>query len=267
MNGNIELKTLVKNKYSKVVSAGGGCGCCDPTTETLTDGSLNMAEDYSALEGYLPEADYQLGCGVPTRHAEIKAGDTVLDLGSGAGNDAFVVQRIVGGSGRVLGLDFTTEMVTKARQNSSKLGLDNVEFIQGDIEEMPVASAAIDVVISNCVLNLVPDKEKAFGEIFRVLKPGAHFCVSDIVAIGELPAELRKSAELYAGCVAGALEKDAYLKLVKDAGFTGIEVRQARKIDIPEGVVREHLSAETLTAWESANLGLESITLFAVKPA
>ncbi|MCF7807018.1 MAG: arsenite methyltransferase [Candidatus Marinimicrobia bacterium] len=263
MTQNIELKTIVKNKYASVVTENSCCcgsGCSDP------DDTYVMKEDYTGMDGYVKAADYNLGCGLPTNHAEISEGDTVLDLGSGAGNDAFIVQRIVGDTGQVIGVDFTMEMVTKAVENKNKLGLTNIDFRYGDIEDMPVDNDSIDVVISNCVLNLVPDKEKAFKEIYRVLKPGAHFCVSDIVSKGQIPAELKTSAELYAGCVAGALPKDEYIGLVKDSGFTDIDVRQERSIDLPEHVVRKHLSDEAYRVWKSGETGLLSITLFARKP-
>lgn len=263
MNDNIELKTIVKKKYSEIVTEN---SCCCTTARNEADDTFIMKEDYSNMEGYVADADYNLGCGVPTKHAEISEGDTVLDLGAGAGNDAFIVHRIVGDSGLVIGLDFTMEMVTKAVENKNKLGLKNIDFRYGDIEDMPVDKDSVDVVISNCVLNLVPDKEKAFSEISRVLKPGAHFCVSDIVSLGQIPPELKESAELYAGCVAGALPKEDYVGLVKKAGFTEIEVRQERSIDLPEHVVRKHLSEDDWNVWKSGETGLLSITLFARKP-
>lgn len=263
MTHNIELKEVVKKKYAEIVAEN---SCCCTTTRSEADHTYVMKEDYSGMEGYVEDADYNLGCGVPTKHAEIKSGDTVLDLGAGAGNDAFIVQRIVGDSGLVIGVDFTTEMVTKSIQNKQTLGLKNVDFRHGDIEDMPVDSESVDVVISNCVLNLVPDKEKAFNEMYRVLKPGAHFCVSDIVSEGQIPAELKASAELYAGCVAGALPKEDYMGLVDKAGFQDMAIRKERTIDLPEHVVRKHLSETEFRVWQSGKTGLLSITLFARKP-
>lgn len=263
MSQTIDLKDVVKKKYAEIVTEN---SCCCTTTRSQVDDTYVMKEDYSGMEGYVEEADYNLGCGVPTKHAEISTGDTVLDLGSGAGNDAFIVHRIVGDSGMVIGLDFTMEMITKAIQNKQKLGLKNIDFRYGDIEEMPIDSDSIDVVISNCVLNLVPDKQKAFSEVYRVLKPGAHFCVSDIVSEGEIPPELKKSAELYAGCVAGALPKDEYMDLVEAAGFQDMEIRKERGIDLPEAVLESHLSDTELGNWNSGGVGLQSITLFARKP-
>jgi len=264
MEQNVELKSLVKKKYSEIVKDDNSC-CCGPASNKL-ETDCSMAEDYTSLEGYNPEADYSLGCGVPTRHAEISAGDTVLDLGAGAGNDVFIVEKIVGESGFVIGLDFTQDMVDKAQQNKAKLGLTNVDFKLGDIEDMPIESASTDVVISNCVLNLVPNKEKAFQEMYRVLKPGAHFCVSDIVSEGTIPEELKKSAELYAGCVAGAIPKEEYLGLVKQAGFENLDIRKERSIEIPKETAKQHLSEDEWISWENGSVGLYSITLYAKKP-
>jgi ubiquinone/menaquinone biosynthesis C-methylase UbiE len=267
MEQNIELKDLVKEKYSEIVKDDDcGCSCGSGTVRNKLETNFSLADDYVNLDGYTPDADYSLGCGVPTKHAEIKPGDTVLDLGSGAGNDVFIVQKIVGEFGSVIGLDFTQEMIDKANQNKQKLGLDNVSFKLGDIEDIPLEQDHIDVLISNCVLNLVPDKQKAFQEMYRVLKPGAHFCVSDIVSEGAIPEELKKSAELYAGCVAGAIPKEEYLAFVKQAGFENLQIRKERSIDIPEETAKQYLSESEWTAWNTEGLGLFSITLYAEKP-
>ncbi|MBT3228360.1 MAG: arsenite methyltransferase [Candidatus Marinimicrobia bacterium] len=265
MEKTIDPKSVVKKKYSEVVNE--SCGCCAPTARSKMDTSFSMAEDYSNLAGYNPDADYSLGCGVPTKHAEINSGDTVVDLGSGAGNDVFIVQNIVGSSGLVIGLDMTQDMVDKANLNKQKLGLENVDFILGDIEAMPIDDNQADVVISNCVLNLVPDKQKAFAEIYRTTKRGGHFCISDIVSEGRIPESLKASAELYAGCVAGALPKEEYLDFVRQAGFVNLQIRQERNIDVPEQVVREVLTEEEWKTWEKSGTGLVSITLYAEKPA
>ncbi len=198
-----------------------------------------MQDEYNNLDGYVADADLGLGCGLPTEYAGIKKGDTVVDLGSGAGNDVFVARAIVGDEGKVIGLDMTEEMIEKANLNKAKLGFKNVEFHLGDIEQMPFENNIADVVVSNCVLNLVPDKRKAFSEIYRVLKPGAHFCVSDIVIKGELPAGLKKSAEMYAGCVAGALQQDDYLGIIKETGFRNVEVKKTKVIELPDDVLGE----------------------------
>lgn len=213
----------------------------------------------------MADADLQLGCGVPTEHAELEAGQTVVDLGSGAGLDAFVARRIVGDTGRVIGVDFVPEMVAKARANAEQLGFDNVEFVEGDIEDIPLDTDTADVVLSNCVLNLVPDKARAFAEVYRILHPGGHFCVSDIVARGELPDAIRRSAELYAGCVAGALDEDAYLDLIDTAGFVDVDVPIRRRIEIPDDALPADLPASARDAFDDG--GLWSMTVRAIKPS
>lgn len=210
MQNNQQLKEIVKEKYGEIASQSRSqnlSSCCGATSCCGDDVYNIMADDYSRLEGYNPDADLGLGCGLPTEFAKLKEGDTVIDLGSGAGNDAFVARRIVGDKGKVIGIDFTDKMVARARENAEKLQYNNVEFRLGDIEDMPVTSNKADVIVSNCVLNLVPNKHKVFSEIFRVLKPGAHFSISDIVLEGALPAKWKEVAELYAGCVSGAIQK------------------------------------------------------------
>jgi arsenite methyltransferase len=203
MNNETQIKELVKEKYAAIAEqsqAQNAASCCGATSACCGDDVYNiMSDDYTKLEGYNPDADLGLGCGLPTEFANIKPGDTVIDLGSGAGNDAFIARKIVGAQGKVLGVDFTEAMINKARANAEKLGFNNVEFRLGDIDDMPVTSAYADVVVSNCVLNLVPNKHKVISEILRVLKPGAHFSISDIVLEGELPARWKEIAELYAG--------------------------------------------------------------------
>ncbi|HNA40971.1 MAG TPA: arsenite methyltransferase, partial [Saprospiraceae bacterium] len=227
MKNNSEIKEMVKQKYSEIalqdmaINASSCCGSGGCSTEVYNI----MTDEYSHLEGYNPDADLKLGCGLPTEFAKIKPGDTVVDLGSGAGNDCFVARHETGDTGKVIGIDFTEAMIDKARANAEKLQFNNVEFRLGDIEQMPVTSDIADVVVSNCVMNLVPDKPKAFGEIFRILKPGGHFSISDIVLDGELPEKLRKAAEMYAGCVSGAIQQSDYLQIIKDAGFTNISVQ------------------------------------------
>ena len=164
----------------------------------------------------------------------------VLDLGSGAGNDCFVARAIVGETGKVTGLDMTEPMILKARENCAKLKFRNVEFVLGDIEEMPFEDKIFDVVISNCVLNLVPDKTKAFREIFRVLKPGGHFCVSDVVIKGKLSEKMKKDAEMYAGCVSGASEMNEYLKIVENSGFLNMKVHKQKEIKLPDSLLSEY---------------------------
>lgn len=242
-----DLKLIVKEKYGKIAEqntdTSGCCGssCCGSDV----DYSI-FSESYEQKEGYNPDADLNLGCGIPTDFAGIKKGDHVLDLGSGAGNDCFVARSLVGEGGMVTGLDFTPEMLKKARENNGKLGYGNVEFVEGDIEKMPLKSDKFDVVISNCVLNLVPDKSKAFSEIHRVLKPGGLFCVSDVVIKGTLSDKMRKDAEMYAGCVSGASDIADYLGFIKDSGFTKVTVHKQKEIKLPEATLQNyHQDKET----------------------
>lgn len=270
MNTENELKTLVKEKYSQIANqsldqnlsscCGATASCCDSEVYSI------MADDYTKLEGYNPDADLGLGCGVPTQYAQINEGDTVIDLGSGAGNDAFIVRRIVGEKGKVIGIDFSEAMIAKARANVDKLGFNNIEFRQGDIEQMPVGANKADVIISNCVLNLVPNKQNVFKEIFRVLKPKAHFSISDIVLVGTLPDKLKQAAEMYAGCVSGAIQKDEYLDLIKKTGFTNITLQKEKKIIIPDNILLQFINEEELNEFKQSNPGIYSITVYAEKP-
>jgi len=263
-----ELKQLVKEKYgeialhnesSKETSCCGTSSCCSGTDYSV------FSESYEKLDGYNPEADLNLGCGIPTEYAQIKTGDTVVDLGSGAGNDCFVARAIVGDAGKVIGVDMTEPMIEKARQNCQKLGFSNIEFRLGEIENMPVENNSTDVVISNCVLNLVPDKEKAFREIFRILKPGGHLSVSDVVIKGELPEKIQQAAELYAGCVSGAIDIDIYLKMIDEAGLKNIKVQKEKAIVIPDYTMLEYLDKNELAEFRSEGAGIFSITVYAEK--
>jgi len=270
MNNETKLKELVKEKYSAIASqpkSQNQSSCCGATACCGEDVYNVMADDYARLEGYNPEADLGLGCGLPTEFAKLKAGDTVIDLGSGAGNDAFVARRIVGERGKIIGVDFSEPMIERARNNAEKLGLENVEFRQGDIESIPVTSNKADVIISNCVLNLVPNKHKVFGEIFRVLKPGGHFSISDIVLEGELPEKWKQVAELYAGCVSGAIQKQQYLSIIQEAGFSNINVQKDKSINIPDDILSNYLSNEEIKDYKSSGTAISSITVFAEKPA
>ena len=254
-----ELKLIVQEKYGKIASSDEALtvSCCSTTGCCSSEGITTFNESYNHLDGYLPDADLSLGCGVPVDHADIRPGDRVLDLGSGAGNDCFVARALTGETGHVTGLDFTEQMLVKAEENRKKLGYTNVEFIRGDIEEMPLPDNSYDVVLSNCVLNLVPDKQKAFGEIFRVLRGGGHFCVSDVVVKGRLSDKARSDAELYVGCVSGASTLDEYLGFIRKSGFSDLIIHKQKKIELPESVIDP---AENLT-----EDGVYSITVSAVK--
>lgn len=264
-----ELKLVVKEKYGEIVRKSffqNNSSCCCGTSGCCSDLEFSMiGDDYQNLEGYNPDADLGLGCGIPTQFAGIKKGNHVLDLGSGAGNDCFVAHALVGEKGKVTGLDFTDEMLVKAKQNAVKLGFTNVEFIKGDIEEMPFQDDQYDVVLSNCVLNLVPDKKKAFSEIFRVLKPEGLFCVSDVVLKGNLPEKIRQDAVMYVGCVSGALEMDDYMKIILEQGFKNVTIHKQKNIDLPEEVLRNYLSGEEIAEYKKSGTGIFSITVYAEK--
>lgn len=263
-----DLKKIVRDKYAEIAnqstrenqaSCCGAGGCSTEVYNIMTD-------DYSQVEGYQKEADLGLGCGLPTQFAKIKPGDTVIDLGSGAGNDCFIARRETGEQGKVIGIDFTEAMISKARQNVDKLGFNNVEFRYGDIDDMPVADNTSDVIVSNCVLNLVPDKQKVISEIFRTLKPGGHFSISDIVLEGELPKALREDAEMYAGCVSGAIQKGDYLNFIRETGFDQITVQKEKPITIPDDILSKYLSAEEIESFGTSGSGIFSITVFGQKP-
>jgi ubiquinone/menaquinone biosynthesis C-methylase UbiE len=263
-----ELKEIVRLKYSEIAlqdketNMSSCCGAGGCSTEVYNI----MSEDYSTLNGYNADADLGLGCGLPTQFAKIKKGDVVIDLGSGAGNDCFIARHETGESGKVIGIDFTTAMIERARINADKRGFNNVEFRQGDIEKMPITANVADVVVSNCVLNLVPNKNAVFSEIFRVLKPGGHFCISDVVLLGALPQALKKDAEMYAGCVAGAIQKEVYLELIHANGFKNVVVQKEKAIVIPDDILMNYLSTEEIKSYKSGTAGIFSITVFAQKP-
>ncbi|HOP43687.1 MAG TPA: arsenite methyltransferase [Flavobacteriales bacterium] len=263
------LKDNVRRQYAaiarqdKATNASSCCGAGGCSTEVYNI----MTDDYTGLAGYAPDADLGLGCGLPTQFAGIRPGDTVLDLGSGAGNDCFVARHETGADGRVIGVDFTPEMVAKARENAGKLGFQNVEFRQGDIEELPVSDGMIDVVVSNCVLNLVPDKRKAFSEVMRVLRPGGHFSISDVVLVGELPEAIREAAEMYAGCVSGALQESEYLGIIHELGFEQVTVQKRKAIVVPDDILSNYLDPAAMEQYRASGTGIFSITVSASKSA
>ena len=267
MNTNEQIKEMVKQKYSEIAlqdketNASSCCGAGGCSTEVYNI----MSEEYDELNGYNPDADLGLGCGLPTNFAKIKKGDTVVDLGSGAGNDCFVARAETGETGKVIGIDFTEAMIDKARTNAEKLGFNNVEFRQGDIEKIPMTSNIADVVVSNCVMNLVPDKPKAFGEVHRILKPGGHFSISDIVLVGELPEKIKTAAEMYAGCVASAIQKEDYLGIIQNAGFKNVQLQKEKAIIVPDDILKNYLNAEEIQQYKNSSTDIFSITVYGEK--
>jgi arsenite methyltransferase len=264
-----DLKQIVKEKYGDIAKqsdklnqtscCGQTSGCCSSVDYTV------FSENYQKLDGYNPDADLNLGCGIPTQYAGIKKGDSVLDLGSGAGNDCFVAHALVGETGKVTGIDFTEEMVYKAGRNVQEIGYKNVFFIKGDIEEMPIPNNVYDVVLSNCVINLVPDKNKAFSEIYRVLKPAGHFCVSDVVIKGFLSEKLRRDAELYADCVSGAIEMNEYLEIIKQNGFKNVQIHKQKEISLPDDILTKYLLIDEMEVFKRGEVGIFSITVSGYK--
>lgn len=271
MKTETEIKEMVKEKYSEIARQSketNVASCCGATSACCGDEVYNiMADDYTKLDGYVADADLGLGCGLPTEFAKIKEGDVVIDLGSGAGNDAFIARRLTGEKGKVIGVDFTEAMIARARVNAEKLGYHNVEFRQGDIESMPVTAGKADVIVSNCVLNLVPNKHKVISEIFRVLKPGGHFSISDIVLEGDLPSRWKEVAEFYAGCVSGAIQRTEYLDIIKEAGFKNITLQKDKTIVVPDNILAEYLSEEEIVEYKTGKTRITSITVYAEKPA
>jgi SAM-dependent methyltransferase len=267
--GQDEVWALVRERYGVIARQAGNC--CGPTScgcgPKASDGLDTIRDAYAGVAGRMEEADLHLGCGVPTEYAALKPGETVLDLGSGAGNDVFIARHEVGPSGHVIGVDMTPEMITRARANAQKLGYANVEFRLGEIEHLPVESGSIDAILSNCVLNLLPDKAPAFIEMFRVLRPGGRFCISDIVATGILPPAVRHAAGLYVGCIAGALPEAEYLALIAAAGFVGTRIAKAQPIALPDEALAPHLSDEEIAAFRASGVLLKSVTVLASKPA
>jgi len=264
-----DAKEIVKEKYSQIAlqdSTPEKSSCCSSSCCSSSDFST-FSDSYETLEGYAPEADLGLGCGLPTEFAQIKEGDTVVDLGSGAGNDCFVARAVVGESGKVIGLDMTDAMIEKAKANAVRRNFNNIEFLLGDIENIPLNENIADVVISNCVLNLVPNKQKAFSEIYRILKPGAHLSVSDVVLEGELPDNIKQANEMYAGCVSGAVQKEEYLRIMSDSGLSNIIIQKEKVITVPDEILLNYLSEQELDEYKNSGKGIFSITVYAEKPA
>ena len=263
-----QLKEIVRKKYSEIAlqdketNMSSCCGAGGCSTEVYNI----MSEDYTTLNGYNADADLGLGCGLPTQFAQIKQGDIVVDLGSGAGNDCFIARHETGETGKVIGVDFTPAMIDKARSNAEVRGFNNVEFRQGDIESMPITANTADVIVSNCVLNLVPNKDAVIKDIYRVLKPGGHFSISDVVLVGALPEGLRKDAEMYAGCVSGAIQKEVYMELIHANGFEQVTIQKEKPIIIPDDILINYLTADQIAAFKNGATGIFSVTVFAKKP-
>ncbi len=268
MQTDKEIKEMVRQKYSEIAlqdketNTSSCCGAGGCSTEVYNI----MSEEYTDLKGYNVDADLGLGCGLPTEFALIKAGDTVIDLGSGAGNDCFVARAVTGEKGKVIGIDFTEAMIHKSRANAERLGYNNVEFRQGDIENMPVSDNVADVVVSNCVLNLVPNKQAVFQDLFRVVKPGGHFSISDIVLTGDLPENIKNAAEMYAGCVASAIDKDQYLAYIQNAGFANLKIQNDKAIVIPNDILKNYLNENEIEQYNARETVIRSITVYAEKP-
>ena len=270
MNNSEQLKSMVKEKYAEIAGKSYKSSCCgeSPKNSCCSDKEDEfsvLTKDYNGMDGYFPDADLKLGCGVPTKFAGIQEGNTVADLGSGAGNDVFVARRIVGSEGQVIGIDMTEEMIEKANQNNAKLGYKNVEFRLGEIENLPLDDNSADVIISNCVLNLVPDKPKAFSEIHRSLKSGGHFCVSDIVLNGKMSDDLKQIAAIYTGCISGAVDKEEYLDIINKTGFENIEIKQNIETAIPDELLLQYVSDDKLKQIHNEVKGIYSITVVGYK--
>ncbi|MCX7863264.1 MAG: arsenite methyltransferase [Bacteroidales bacterium] len=260
----INIKESIKQAYSSVLKRKNSCGCnssCCSSDTLFTFSDTN----YKKLDGYQQEADYLLGCGLPLEAANIKEGSIILDLGCGAGNDVFIASKMVGDKGKVIGIDFTEAMIKKANEIKDKLNISNVEFILADIEQLPIVTETIDVVISNCVLNLVPDKEKAFKEIFRVLKKGGIFSISDIVLNTTLPTSVKSVVDLYVGCISGAIMKSEYLKIIKQVGFSEIEIKKEQEITLPDEYFLRYINKEEINEFKRTNNAIQSITITAKK--
>lgn len=255
MNTDEQIRDAVRTHYTRV--AAGSEGCCGPSCGCSGETTASFADSYAGLEGHDTEADLALGCGLPTGLAGLRRGQRVLDLGSGAGIDAFVAAAAVGAEGHVIGVDMTPAMIARSRKIAERRGARNVEFRPGEIENLPVESGSVDVVISNCVLNLVPDKRRAFAEMARVLAPGGRFTVSDTVLTAPLPAAIMADLELYAGCVSGSLQREEYLRLLGDAGFVDVAVRASKPVPIPDTHADQlrggphPLFSITVTGWKS----------------
>jgi SAM-dependent methyltransferase len=269
------IKKFVKDRYGAFAQSSDSCcstepSCCGSESPERISRQIGYSDE--ELNAIPEGANMGLGCGNPVAIASLKEGETVLDLGSGAGMDCFLAANKVGKSGKVIGVDMTPEMINKARINAKAQNYDNVEFRQGEIENLPIDDGLIDVIISNCVINLSPDKLSTFQEAFRVLKPGGRLMVADIVLTKELPEHVRASVEAYVGCIGGAVLKDDYLKAIKDSGFEDVQIQGASSISFESLVndpgVKSILESINLSAEEAGEISrtIESIRVAAIKP-
>ena len=237
MKNPTDIKDIIKKGYGQIAKTSaqcgcGSCGCSSNMTVQKQSGEMGYSED--EMNEVPDDSNLGLGCGNPTAIASLKEGDIVLDLGSGAGFDVFLAAKKIGSTGKAIGVDMTDEMLKKARVNAERGGYTNVEFKKGDIENLPIDNNSIDVVISNCVINLAPDKAKVFKETYRVLKTGGRLMVSDVVLVKPLPEDLKNDKDLLVGCVSGAILKDEYLNLLKEAGFSNITIHKEIPAFLPE---------------------------------
>lgn len=266
-----DIKSSVQEIYTKIASqsktlnAQSLCGVGKSSESCCQFDYTIFSEDYTKLDGYCNTADLGLGCGIPTSCITIKKGDFVVDLGCGAGNDCFIARDYVGETGKVIGIDFTPVMLKKAWENSDNLNYNNIEFRFGDVEDMPIKSGIIDVVISNCVINLIENKTKVFKEINRILKPNGFFSISDVVLGAELPEKLKKCVELYAGCVSGAVLKSDYLTTIEKAGFKA-EIRKEKEIVIPDDILAKYLDEKEIEDFKG-KCKILSVTVIGTKIA
>jgi len=275
MPSDIELKEAVRSRYARTATTASSCCAPSGSSSCCSEPSTSRAIGYSAddLAGIPEGADLGLGCGNPLAMLGLQEGETVIDLGSGAGIDCFIAAKRVGPSGRVIGVDMTPEMIAKARRNAAQAGVTNVEFRLGEIEHLPVADGEADAIVSNCVINLVPDKGQVFADAFRALKPGGRLSVSDIVLLGEMPEQLVASVEAYVACVAGAIKLDQYLSLVSAAGFTDVAVTSEQRFSgdevLGQDLTREYMAHSDVSEAEvrAAAENFASVRVEARKPA
>jgi arsenite methyltransferase len=262
-----DLKKNVSEFYGSLARETDASGCgCGPTACCGVSPGESMSESYAGKEGYVAEADLGLGCGIPDEFADLQPGQTVLDLGSGAGNDAFVARSAVGETGRVIGVDMTSDMLARARANAAARGFNNVEFRLGEIEHLPVDSNTVDRILSNCVLNLVPDKDAAHREMFRVLKAGGRFSVSDIAMEGDVSPEIRQAASLYVGCISGAVSREAMTTSLQAAGFADVAMPKVVVYPLDRQMIKDFLPAGADADKLLAGVQVYKVTVTGVKP-